>query len=82
MQDADKLSGSGKASLSTQTHAEEGLNPMTRRIAATIARAVRTMPAHEDVHFHLGSDGRPFVCDFHRCESPELSPSEVGVALS
>jgi hypothetical protein len=55
---------------------------MTRRIASSIARALRTKPAHESVHFHVDSDGRPFVCDVNRCESPALSPGEVGLARS
>jgi hypothetical protein len=55
---------------------------MTRRIAASLARALRSKPTHEEVHVHLDSDGRPFVCDVDRCESPALSPSEVGVATT
>jgi hypothetical protein len=50
---------------------------MTRRIAASIARALRAKPTHDNVHFHVDSDGRPFVCDFDRCESPALSLVEV-----
>ena len=53
---------------------------MKHRIAKSIARAVSTKPSHEDVHFHLDSDGRPFVCDTVRCESPSLSHAEVGFA--
>jgi hypothetical protein len=55
---------------------------MTRRIAASIARALRTKPTPENVHFHADSDGRPFVCDVDRCESPALSRGEVGLARS
>jgi hypothetical protein len=55
---------------------------MTRRLTASIARALRTKPTHENVHFHLDSDGRPFVCDVDRCESPALSPGEIGLAGS
>lgn len=51
---------------------------MTRRLAASIARALRAEPAHERVHFHLDADGRPFVCDVDRCESPALSLGEIG----
>ena len=51
---------------------------MKHRIAKSIARAVSTKRSHEDVHFHLDSDGRPFVCDTVRCESPSLSHAEVG----
>ena len=55
----------------------EGLKSMTRRIAASITRALRADPGHERVHFHLDGDGRPFVCDVDRCESPALSLSEA-----
>jgi hypothetical protein len=55
---------------------------MTRRIAASIARALRTTRTHEHVHFHFDSNGRPFVCDVDRCESPAVSPDEVGLARS
>jgi hypothetical protein len=51
---------------------------MKYRIAKSIARAVSAKPEREDVHFHLDSDGRPFVCDDARCESPALSHGEVG----
>ena len=51
---------------------------MKHRIAKSIRHAFLTKPA-EDVHFHLDSDGRPFVCDTVRCESPSLSHSEVGL---
>ena len=49
---------------------------MKRRIASSITRAL-TQPTHEDVHFHLDSEGRPFVCDVVRCESPSLSHGQV-----
>ena len=55
---------------------------MKHRIAKSIARAVSTKPSHEDVHFHLDSDGRPFVCDIVRCDSPSLSQGEVGFVRS
>jgi hypothetical protein len=51
---------------------------MTYRIARSIARVLPAKPTREDVHFHLDSDGRPFVCDTARCESPALSLQEVG----
>jgi hypothetical protein len=51
---------------------------MKQRIAGSIRRAFLTKPAHEDVHFHRDSDGRVFVCDAVRCDSPSLSHSEVG----
>ena len=33
-----------------------------------------------DVHFHADAAGRPFVCDYARCDSARLSASEVGIA--
>jgi hypothetical protein len=51
---------------------------MKYRVAQSIARVVSAKPEHEDIHFHLNSEGRPFVCDTTRCESPGLSPREVG----
>jgi hypothetical protein len=52
---------------------------MKYRIARSIARAISEKPEREDVHFHLDSDGRPFVCDAARCESPALPHGEVGL---
>lgn len=51
---------------------------MKHRIAKSIARVVSTKSERESVHFHLDSDGRPFVCDAARCESPALSHGELG----
>lgn len=51
---------------------------MKHRIAKSIARAVSAKPRRDDIHFHVDSDGRPFVCDTARCESPALSHDEVG----
>jgi hypothetical protein len=53
---------------------------MTRRILASIARTWRAKANDQHVHFHLHSDGQPFVCDVDRCESPALSAGEVGRA--
>jgi len=50
---------------------------MTRRIAHSLRRALTAAPAREAVHFHLGHDGRAFVCDLARCESAALSLSDV-----
>ncbi|MGA2012638.1 MAG: hypothetical protein ABSH51_19190 [Solirubrobacteraceae bacterium] len=52
---------------------------MSTEITATIRRALRRRPpAEAAVHFHIGGDGRPFVCDVARCDSPGLSTREVG----
>jgi hypothetical protein len=31
----------------------------------------------EQVHFHIGGDGRPFVCDHTRCDSVGLTLAEA-----
>jgi hypothetical protein len=43
---------------------------MTGRLTAAIARALRE--PEEQVHFHLGPDARPFVCERRHCGSPGL----------
>jgi hypothetical protein len=53
---------------------------MTSRIAASVSRALRravSAPAQHDVHFHVDSAGRPYVCDYARCDSPGVSPVET-----
>jgi hypothetical protein len=78
MQVADKrLANQTARRQHPDSNEAEGLKSMTRRIAASITRALRADPAHERVHFHLDGDGRPFVCDVDRCESPALSLSEA-----
>lgn len=55
---------------------------MTSRIAATVRRAlqIRQPAPVEDVHFHLGGNGLPQVCDRDRCESPGLTGDHLGLA--
>lgn len=49
---------------------------MTLRIPAI--RRLQTRPDPQaQVHFHLYADGRPYVCDLHRCDSPALSVREI-----
>jgi hypothetical protein len=53
---------------------------MTSRIAASVNRVLRrAIPTtvQHDVHLHLDSAGRPFVCDYARCDSPGLTPDEA-----
>ncbi len=53
---------------------------MTSRIAASVGRALRrVIPAtvQHDVHFHVDSVGRPYVCDYARCDSPGLTQDET-----
>jgi hypothetical protein len=50
-------------------------------MASTITRRLRRIltppPTHDKVHFHINDDGRPFVCDFDRCDSAALTLDEV-----
>jgi hypothetical protein len=50
---------------------------MTSRLTASLRSILAPVPRRETTHFHLGHDGRAFVCDFHRCDSPALSLGEV-----
>jgi hypothetical protein len=49
------------------------------KLRKSIGRALRgsTRPSTELVHFHLGSDGRPFVCDVHACDSAAVTTGEL-----
>jgi hypothetical protein len=53
---------------------------MSLKIGTSIRRALRAERTAqiEDVHFHSGVDGRVYPCDFARCESPHLTPNEIG----
>jgi hypothetical protein len=42
-----------------------------------VMRAQQQTTIHE-VHFHADTQGRAFVCDHHRCESPRLDTHELG----
>jgi hypothetical protein len=44
---------------------------MTRRILATVRRALLADPA-ETVHFHAGAEGQPAVCYDAGCTNPRL----------
>jgi hypothetical protein len=53
---------------------------MTSRIAASVNRALRRVvagTAEHHVHFHVDSAGRPFACDYARCDSPGLTAEEA-----
>jgi hypothetical protein len=52
---------------------------MASTIARSIWGAIRgvSSPSRDDVHFHIDSHGRPYVCDFHRCDSPSLTAREA-----
>ena len=46
---------------------------MTRRLFSAVSRALlRDDHAHETVHFHADSAGRPYPCENARCVSPGL----------
>jgi hypothetical protein len=48
------------------------------RLLAGVAQALRTEDsADAHVHFHSGDNGRPYVCENPRCESPSLDPAEA-----
>lgn len=50
---------------------------MTQSIGAKIRRFLDAPSPQDSVHFHLGHDGRPYVCDFAHCDSPGLTVDEV-----
>ncbi len=47
---------------------------MTHSDDTRTRRATRrgSTPSTDPVHFHIGADGRPYVCDFDRCDSPAV----------
>jgi hypothetical protein len=51
----------------------------TTTLKTSIGRLLRGSvdPARQAVHFHLSSDGRPFVCDVDACESAALTFGEL-----
>jgi hypothetical protein len=55
---------------------------MTSRLRSALLRTIRPRTSRpvDDVHFHLGGDGNPFVCDLQHCQSPALSLSDMGPA--
>ena len=52
---------------------------MTPTIAATVRRAFTIRQPHwaGRVHFHLGGNGLPQVCDRQRCDSPGLTTEDL-----
>jgi hypothetical protein len=52
---------------------------MPSKLKNSIGRALRgsIRPTAEPVHFHLASDGRAYVCDFHACDSAALTLGEL-----
>jgi hypothetical protein len=59
----------------TNARSEHQVTAITSRLR-NARRALR--PAELDrPHFHVDADGRPFVCDFARCESPGLTVAEA-----
>jgi hypothetical protein len=53
--------------------------PFISELNTTIGRTLRGSadPADQAVHFHLSSDGRPFVCDVHACNSAALTYGDL-----
>ncbi len=56
-------------------------NSMTSEITTMIRHAIGASPEPQDadVHFHIDSNGRAYVCDFDRCDSPALSLREASL---
>jgi hypothetical protein len=54
---------------------------MTSAIAARVRRTLRPGPAadQDHVHFHIGANDQPFVCDLDRCESPGITTDDLGL---
>jgi hypothetical protein len=50
---------------------------MTTPLTRSIRRMLRSRPRQAPLHFHLHHDGRPYVCDFARCESPALTLVDI-----
>jgi hypothetical protein len=50
---------------------------MTSSLTRSIRRMLTSRPRQAPLHFHLHRDGRPYVCDFARCESPALTLVDV-----
>jgi hypothetical protein len=52
----------------------------TTKLKTSMRRALHRSvdPSHQTVHFHLSSDGHPFVCDVVACESAALTLGELG----
>ena len=53
--------------------------PFISELNTTIGRALHGSadPANQAVHFHLSSDGRPFVCDVQACDSAALTSGDL-----
>jgi hypothetical protein len=50
---------------------------MNSSLRTRIRRVLNPSQTREAVHFHLSREGRPFVCDVSRCDSPALSLDEL-----
>jgi hypothetical protein len=50
---------------------------MTSNLKAKISLILNPPHPRDAVHFHLRHDGRPFVCDLSRCDSPALTLNEL-----
>jgi hypothetical protein len=80
MQDVFKLSPSPPMSMASAPFPTQKGPRMSLKIGTSIRRALRAerTAQMEEVHFHSGVDGRVYPCDFARCESPHLTPHEIG----
>jgi hypothetical protein len=55
---------------------------MPSTIAARVRRTLHLSRAvqPDQVHFHIGANGRPFVCDLDPCESPGITADDMGLS--
>jgi hypothetical protein len=51
--------------------------PMSHRIHNVLSTVMGALRPAERVHFHAGDDGRPYLCENHRCTSPALHTARV-----
>ncbi len=49
---------------------------MLRRFTAALAELVRENWTPDDVHFHSGPVGRPYVCADPHCTAPHRDPHD------
>ena len=45
---------------------------MSHLVHAVLDAVTRAISRSERVHFHTGDHGRPYICEFQRCNSPAL----------
>jgi hypothetical protein len=61
-----------RATETPPTSREKPMSRVIHGVLDTLARALHPPLADEDVHFHAGDHGRPYLCEASRCSSPAL----------